>query len=504
MRRTRFMSWFFLALSLAFFFVRDFRFALEAPLANYVYERLMAGILSGTRKPPARLERLYTLERYISYPELIHLADEAAQRGHAKFVAFAALSLPAKEFGKETVRLADKAVEMNSDWTWIYVPLSYHLLNEYQLDVSDPAAKRDILARLDRALVTDSDNAFPHIVRAWIVCGKLCTSWPQGGPAGPKFLNTLAQQTEWRKEMSTAFASPRYDSYFARYFNLLREVTRERGWDHPAVVLGIYDRTPIFNLLWMRYYANLLVLKLGAEAEAQGRLEEAINDYRQVAQFGGRMRLQGPTLIERLVGIACQRIAYKPLVPALQKAGRKQEADQVAYSEQQTVADTRPSRLPFTQGMTSNYDWWVLLVNLSAGLVSVFIPITLIVVTYVNAKLWIRKEKKGPLYAFMTTAENYVPVVLFLSCLALYLAYAPFGQNFAHYMSSNEQLGDLEPYVFQFSYPLWESYLSGGGLPWRDPFGNYWPKALVAVAVVVLVFLVTGWRTRSAPKAAPH
>ncbi len=498
MRRTRFMSWFFLALSLAFFFVQDFRFALEAPLANYVHARWERAIFSGTPEAPARLEKLYTLERYVSYPELIRLADEASQRGDAKFVAFAALSLPAKEFGKEALRLADKAVEISSDWTWIYVPLSY------QVEVSDPAVKRDIRVRLDRALVTDSNNAFPHLVRGWMICGELCTSSPKGGPVDPTFLNTLAQQTEWRKEMATAFASPRYDSYFARYFNLLREVTRERGWDHPAVVVGVHGRTPLFNFLWIRNYANLLVLKLGAEAEAQGRLQEAIEDYWQVVQFGGRMRLPGPTLIEQLIGIACQRIAYKPLAPALRKAGRKQEADLVTYSDQQTVADVRRSRLAISHEETSNDDWSVLLANLSAGLVAVFAPLTVLVISYVNAKLWIRKEKKGPLYALMTTADNYVPIVLFLSCLALYLAYAPFGQNFAHYMTSNDPLGDLEPYFYRSSYPLWEFLPLGGGLPLRDPFGNYWPKAVVAVAVVVLVFLIMRWRTRSAPKAAPR
>ncbi len=497
MRRTRFMSWFFLALSLAFFFVRDFRFALEAPLANYVYARQMAAIFSGAPKPPARLEKLYTLERYVSYPDLIRLADEAAQRGDAKFVAFAALSLPAKEFGKEALRLADKAVEISSDWTWIYVHLSY------QLAVSDPAVKRDIGVRLDRALAADPDNAFPHFARAWMVCGELCTSPPKGGPADPTFLNTLARQTEWRKEMATAFASPRYDSYFARYFNLLREVTRGHGWDNPAVVVAVYDRTPIFGYLWMRIYSNLLVLKLGAEAEAQGRLEEALKDYWQVVQFGGRMRLQGHTLIDQLIGIACQRIAYKPLAPALRKAGRKQEADQISYSDQQTLADTRRIR-SIIHEKTSNDNWSVLLVNLFAGLVTAFIPITFVVVTYVNAKLWIRKEKKGTLYALMTTADNYVPIVLFLGCLALYLAYAPFGQNFAHYMTSNEPLGDLEPYFSQSSYPLWEFFEFGGGLGLRDPFGDYWPKAVVAVAVVVLVFLIARWRTRSAPKAAPR
>lgn len=498
MRHTRFMSWFFLALSLAFFFVRDFRYALEAPLANYVYTRWFAAILNGTPGPPPRLEKLYTVERYVSYPQLIRLADQAAQRGDAKSVAFAALSLPAKGFGKEALRLADQAVESNSDWTWIYVPLSY------QLDLSDPAMKRDLRVRLDRAVVTDSDNAFPHIVRACMICGEVCTSYPKGGPADPMFLNTLTQQTEWRKEMATAFASPRYDSYFARYFNLLREVTRGRGWDNPAVVVGVFDRQSGFSFPWIWNYANLLVLKLGAEAEAQGRLEEALKDYWQVAQFGGLMRLQGPMFIERYIGLICQRIAFKPLAPALRKAGRKQEADEITYVDQQTLADMRRFGFAVTHDKTSNDNWSVLLVNLFAGLVAVFAPLALLVISYVNAKLWIRKEKKGRLYALMTSAENYVPIVLFLSCLALYLAYAPFGQNFAHYMTSNEQLSDLEPYFSRSSYPLWDIHPFGGGLPLRDPFGNYWPKAVVGVAVVVLVFLIMRWRTRSAAKAAPR
>jgi hypothetical protein len=108
MRRTRFMSWFFLVLSLSFFLVRDFRFALEAPLANLWWARLN----TFPRIPSPRLAKLYTLERYVSTAKLRALAEKAAERGDSRFVAFAALTLPQREASADITRLADRAVEM--------------------------------------------------------------------------------------------------------------------------------------------------------------------------------------------------------------------------------------------------------------------------------------------------------------------------------------------------------------------------------------------------------
>ena len=84
----------------------------------------------------------------------------------------------------------------------------------------------------------------------------------------------------------------------------------------------------------------------------------------------------------------------------------------------------------------------------------VFFILTLFCVVYVNAKRWIRPEQKGRLYQAVTIAENYAPILLFVSCLALYVTFSPYGQNFAHYMSGEELVYGFRDLPID-SLPIW-------------------------------------------------
>ncbi len=482
MRRTRFMSWFFLVLSLAFFLVRDFRFALEAPLVNFV--------ISTTPffEPPQypRLAKLYTLERYVSTEELRGLAAEAARQRDNDFVAFAALNLPSKG---DAMRLADEATA-ESRLTWIYLPLIMKFKDEVK---GDRASKYDVeylQSRIEKLRAFDPENAAPHLLRAELIRVRRDKDWPEkGSPAKPEYLDALARETEWRKEMAVAFASPKYDTFGIPQFELYRKIMRQRGWDHPYVFETVWWARPIPSLLWERNYANLLVLKLGAEAEAAGRRDEALRYYWQAAQYGARMQLQGATLIEQLVATAIRLISYPRLASALKKSGQAREAEMVEETEKQLRQDTK--RLGSAPAKTSNYHWSVFLIDLSARLVALFLLISLAVMFYVNAKLWVRKEKKGRLYDVCTTAENYAPLLLFLSCLALYLAFVPYGQNYAYYMSTQEAVESFPPALSQNIYPVYPSfrldgrtYLWTGHLPLKDPFQDYAGYALAGFVLL--------------------
>ncbi len=457
MRRTRFMSWFFLVLSLAFFLVRDFRFALEAPLASHwLTMRFSPGSsLEGPPKP-SRLDNLYTLKRYASTEKLKALAEEAARRGDSKFVAFAALNLPVKEAKAEVLRLADKAVEADRGLTWIYYPLASRLWEEEGGWEHVPRDTQEFIrGRADRLQASDPDNAVPHLARLQLIQASRGKDWPvwKESSSDPAYLNALAKETEWRKEMEAVFASPRYDSYASRRFDLYRYVLRERGWDHPAVVAPVLGDERVLNLEWLRIYTEFLVLKLGADAEAAGQFNQAFVYYWEAAQFASRVRLQAQDFTESLIAQTCQLIAYRRLAPALRMVGRKQEAEMLKYAEKQMGEDWKREAVYLKR--TTNYEWSVLLVNSSAGLVAVFSLITLISVVYVNAKLWIRKEKKGRLFKVLSATENYAPILLFLSCLALYLSFVPFGRDYTHYMTTKETFASFPPDLIRHMYPSW-------------------------------------------------
>ena len=490
MRRTRFMSWLFLVLSLAFFMVRDFRYALEAPLANYWWQsQFNMDVLMAGGPKPSRLDNLFTLKRYASTEQMLALAEEANRKGDSDFVAFAALNLPESGSPADVVSLADEAVRADSHLTWIY----YFLDKRFTEGRSGAPLPESIYAQLrQRAQLLQAfapDNAVPHLLAAQLIQVERGKAWPQApkGVTDPEYLDALAKETEWRKEMEAAFSAPHYNSYVDEHFDLFRRVLRQRHWDHPAVVLTLGEMMSIPNLLWSRSYTNLVVLKLGAGAEANGRLNEAIETYRKADEFGNRMRLQAPTVIERLIAVAFQFIAHQRLIPALRKAGKNSEADALAYMDQQAKADLQLTRFTFTN---SHNDWSVFLVCLDAGLVGVFSILTSLLVLYVNAKRWIRKDKKGRLFEILTTAENYAPILLFASSLSLYLNFTPYAYDYADAMTGKKPYSSFPPQFYSSIYPNF-SFLGNSNFLAQVTFMDYIPYALVGLFLLTIVTAVS-------------
>ncbi len=513
MRRTRFMTWFFLVLSLAFFCVRDFRRALEAPAfvllpsdywsgefgAARTAEEGRAGISSLRffllKRGTARmLERLYTLERYVTPQGLLQMAQDADKRGDGQFVAFAALHLPMEGLREEILRLTDRAVALDPRQTWLFFSLAYRFRSQWWSSRITGLLR----ARLDKLQAWDSSNALPHLIRAEMIRSSRWENWATAGSDKSKMKKVFAQDREWQREMEAAFSQPRYESYSLERFALERKIMMQRGWNHPMVATFLLNNQASLNILPVREYANLIVNNIGADAETAGRLEKALRNYRMVARFGQRMRLQGHTVLEELYGVGIEKIANDRLVPALKKAGKEAESEAEDYPYRQWKKDIETLRNnPLSK--STNRDWSVLLVNLAAGLTWVFLALTLICLVYVNAKQWIRKETKGRLHEFMTVAENYFPILLFVSCLGLYLADAPFAQNFSSYMRTNEPILEFERFsANSFPGPGWDWY--NRALPLEDPFQNYVPYALSGVVVLTVVMVLAQRRwTRLEP-----
>ena len=413
MRRTRFMSWFFLILALGFFLVPEFRHALEAPLANFW---------------SSRYKNLHTLDRYVSPKKLLTLANEALQKGDNQFVAFAALNLPVNNRGYllQAVALADGAVKRDPTLTWVYFPLVVRFIRFGDWTHSSKDLEETIPPLLAKLENFDGENGATHWLHAHFIATLRGKDWPQPKPssADPEYLKLLAAETEWTKQMEATFTAPHFNHYGPRQIELYRDVMRERGWDHPAVVQQrLVTGVPSPNYRWPRDYANLLVLKNGAELEAAGQLDKALGIYWRTVQFGQRMQVEESNLIGQLIGVAIEMIASPRLAPALRKANQQDEARVVEQTKPQLLSHLKRGRSDRTGA--NNNPWWTLLVNLSAGLVAIFLPLALIAVVYVNAKLWIRKEKKGRLYEILTILENYAPILLFVSCCALHFTYAP-------------------------------------------------------------------------------
>jgi hypothetical protein len=450
MRRTRFMSFLFFVWAIAFFFIPDFRQSFRAPFISAAPEPLLG---LGGRLPDEMLEQTAKL---------------AEQGRDARTLAFVALHYP---IGAEGARLADEAVALDPQYTWIYYS-RIQFYREKANPVSDQWA-----AKLQ---AWDPDNAIPYLVAAEGIRYKKRDQWPP-----LQQLEALAKETEWRQAMQKAIAAPRYDSYVMRRFNLERSWLIEHRLARADILLWSVASYPIPNLLNIRNYEQLLVKKLGKDAEEAKQLPEALNDYWTVAHFGERMQLSGISLIEKLIAAAVQFDAYDRLVPLLRQMNRTDEAATVDYARaqmHQQVA-TLQGKDPLAQ--SSNYNWAALMVHLFAGLTVIFGLFTLLTVAYVNAKRFIRPEKKGRIFQFLTVAENYMPILFFLACLGLYISYYPFAQNFHHYLTASGDIHDLEPLWYNV-YPAFGLKPGHQVLDFEDPFLPYAFYALAGLVVVII------------------
>ncbi len=506
MGRTRFMSWFILALSLAFFCLPDFRAALEAPVVSLLpqywtgqyggmerADRLYKDL--GLEMPlPTRMfialgggrlfDRFYTLQRYVSPESLLRLASEADRKSDCEFLAFAALHLPAKTMRGDVIRLTERAAACRREQTWLYFHVAYRLSEDWPT----PSTRERVGNWIDRLHAWDPNNGASDFLRAEMIRAARGTNWPRGSFTADD-LDALELETQWRQAMTEAYARSKFDLYDSTRFEMERRVMLGRKWRHPVVVVSVLLGHDIPEILPLRQFADLLVLRLGAEAEARGHIEEAFGYYYGALRFGDLLRLGSRSLIEELVGIAIQRNSTARLSSALKKSGRAREAAEFDTWQNQMRQDlARRYRNPF--GPTSHQAWSALTVNITAFLVWTFLFLTLLAALYVNAKLWIRREKRGRLYKAVATAENYFRVVLLLACLVLYLAYAPFAQNFEYYINLKES--PIDPsLMFANSFPKAMDIL---GEPWQLPVGvpyrGYAPYALSGLVVLVVLIVL--------------
>ena len=194
------------------------------------------------------------------------------------------------------------------------------------------------------------------------------------------------------------------------------------------------------------------------------------------------------SLIEKLIGAAVQKIANVRLILALRKAGEADAAAALDLGQQQLDQYLFRMRGKDPLAQSVNYNWAALIVEFFAGLVAIFAGLTLVCLLYVNAKRWIRPEVKGWLFQLVTVAENYMPVLLFLVCAALYLSYYPYAQNFHHYMTAPGEIHDFEP-LFYNVFPNYGGPPGHNALPVGNPFHPYAGYALVGLILAVLAFI---------------
>lgn len=466
MRRTRFMSLVFFVWAIAFFFVPEFRLALQGPHLGFGMNSGRDWLLRSGRIPD----------------EALRSAAQAAEENHdAQTLAFVAMRLSENE--SESLRLADEAVKIDPNLTWIY-PQIYSNLNPNQ---RRNANLRPLLKGLE---AWDPQNGFPYLLEGeQIFEGRLSQF------LSANYLDNLARETEWRNVMQKAFAAPQYDSYKRREFDLDRHWLSGHGWAKPAVMILTVSSFPRPDLRNIRMYSDLLIQKVGKDAESAGHLPEALNDYWTVAHMGERLHLKGDSTVEQLIGAGIANDAYEHLIPLLRRTGQADLAATLEFNQEQLHQSVQALTGKDLVAQSSNYNFAGLIVETFPLFVAIFGVLTVFSMGYLNIKRLTRSESRGWAYQFITVMENYVPILLFLACLGLYLGYYPYARNFHHYMTGAGEIHDFDP-LFYNILPSIGLMPGNTGLEVGNPFVPYVWYALAGLMVVVIFSLVFQQRAR--------
>lgn len=477
MRRTRFVSLLLFVFSLAFLGVREFRLAVLAPLAGSV------DIGPEPWRSPISTEKL---QRF---------AAEAEAAGDARSLAFVALHLPLESVA-ETQKLADRAVELDASLTWIYLHLSMHTFTEWK--------RTEVVAEIHswatRLVAWDPQNAAPYLLRAELIRRRRMGSWPQGRGTQTFFLDGLESQTDWRAEMEAAFTKPRYDFYSVRRFDLERHVLRQQGWDTPATLLLSARAWPTPDQINIRDYANLLEHKYGTRAEAAGRVQEALGYYWKVAHFGERLRLEGHTLSEWETGNELRRGSYERIIPLLQKTGKLAETATVEFALAQLNQEREVLAGGVPLARSTNHNWSALTMNVFSALVLLFLVASLACVLYVLPRGGYASSRRDRLWQLMLTGQNYMPLLLFVACVGLYVTYYPYAQNFTYYLTAKGAVTSFEP-LFYNTLPGYSLATARTQLEIQNPLRSYAAWALLGLVLLAAVTFGVRWREERAESA---
>ena len=127
-----------------------------------------------------------------------------------------------------------------------------------------------------------------------------------------KIRQSLESDSNWLALMDSAYAAPRYDSYFQRHFELARTVwNREKSLPPTTVLYGIWQHG-FPNMLTFRLYCDIKIQQ-SQTAQASGDTKRAESTLASLDMFGMRMAEANASDsdLEKLIGLAIARNAQQ-------------------------------------------------------------------------------------------------------------------------------------------------------------------------------------------------
>jgi hypothetical protein len=409
---------------------------------------------------------------------LRNLAARAEKEKDARTLAFVALVTP--DPGR-SARLAEQAVALDPSLIWIYASRRPH--PEY-----NPPPK-DGLARL---LVADSDNAFPEILAAQVICEpSYQTLLAHNTPTQQDTEAALAGNSDWVAHMDRAFRAARYNSYFNRRWQLTQEVWNRKPNLSVTLIFNSLWAHPLPDFLSTKTYANILAQK-ALQANAAGHPEQAETLLLEVDSFGRRVTEQGELDLEKFLGLDVSRLATIALREFYQRLGRTGKSQEAA-KRLQLIDDQRDGLMhsfrPMDELRLRALERSALQVQLSAILTLLLAAMAAVCLVALEwrsrksaaRKLWLRRV--------VCLAADWAPAGLLLACVGLLWFFRPYAEILR---SAREVTTASAAWHFMHFEGLFALSSTLGGL--EQPFTplHFWQAFTCALVGLALFILVRG------------
>jgi hypothetical protein len=418
-------------------------------------------------------------------PELDSLAKKAEQNHDAEALAFVAIRHPKQT---ERVRLADEAVHLDPNLTWVYA------ING-ALELSSSGTER-----LSALKQWDPQNALPHLLAAQKIGVTFTHSkefpWSKVEP-----------NPAWEKEMDAAFQSPKLDTYLDRQKQLDQRVLSRYHLDDPfqAASDGNWYGFPSYGVWYCTLYAQSL-LESGQALEAQGDRKAAFEKYSAVARFGQMMSIDGELTF----------FMSKPLKEAYSRLGSLSEAagNNAVAAFYASLADhvdktaEREHALLRSRFSGSEVSHWNAFMLRLSGLLMIFCA-ALLLLCFLGAivrsrSLSLRSLRPGRL----TFALGFGAAVgALLSSAVLFVTYRPYSQLLHRFLSKGDDtaLPELSAFLRDAQLPIGSQFYLGPGswyvASWNVVF-YFWFGVTTLCVLALAIAIFRHYQTRPRIHAA--
>jgi hypothetical protein len=419
-------------------------------------------------------------------PDLDALVKRADQNHDAEGLAFVANRYHSQV---RRAHLADEAVHLDPNLTWLYAVAGTGYLSPSEID-----------RRVSLLKQWDPQNALSYLMAAQ----KIGVSVEQSKEFP---LGKTEENPAWEKEMDAAFQSPKLDTYLDRQRQLDHRVLSRYHLDDPFQAASGEDwyGFPIYGAWQCSFYAQSL-LESGKSLESRGDRKAAFEKYFAVARFGQMMGdVAGFTVVMR----KNMEQAYTRLGALSQTEDNNAAAAfYAALADQFDKAADKQRLLLRNRIQGSDVSHWnAFLVRLS-GLGLLFCAL-LLVLCALGVVVRNRSLRLSSLHTSRLTLGIGFGAAFgaLLSSAVLFVSFRPYSELFQRFLSKGDDAGLSELYSFlrDTQLPLGSQFNFGPGswyvASWNIVF-YFWSAVTILCALALSFAVFRHFQTRPQSSAA--